>query len=155
MQGAGIAGASAVAIASLSGPATLVARAVDALAGERFPVERVALAGLALGPSACLLMALAPGSSAVAMTFVMLFSAAMGVIAVARATLPLALFGRSGFGVMLGRLTVPQNLTFAAAPLLFALMVERLGASGTLIVSAGIQSVALLAMIMLVRRLRC
>lgn len=155
MQGAGIAGASAVAIASLSGPATLVARAVDALAGERFPVERVALAGLALGPSACLLMALAPGSSVIAMTFVMLFSAAMGVIAVARATLPLALFGRSGFGVMLGRLTVPQNLTFAAAPLLFALMVERLGASGTLIVSAGIQSVALLAMIMLVRRLRC
>lgn len=154
MQGAGIAGASAVAIASLSGPATLVARAVDALAGERLPVERVALAGLALGPSACLLLALAPGSSAIAITFVMLFSAAMGVIAVARATLPLALFGRSGFGVMLGRLTVPQNLTFAAAPLLFALMVERLGASGTLIVSAAIQSMALLAMAALVRRLR-
>lgn len=154
MQGAGIAGPSAVAIASLSGPATLVARAVDAVAGERLPVERVALAGLALGPAACLLMALAPGTGAVAAAFVLLFSAAMGVIAVARATLPLALFGRHGFGAMLGRLTVPQNLTFAAAPLLFALMVERLGASGTLMVSATIQSLALLAMIMLVRRLR-
>lgn len=154
MQGAGIAGVSAVAIASLSGPATLVARAVDAVAGERLPVERVALAGLALGPASCLLMALAPGSSAIAIAFVMLFSAAMGVIAVARATLPLALFGRHGFGAMLGRLTVPQNLTFAAAPLLFALMVERLGASGTLVVSAVIQSMALLAMIVLVRRLR-
>ncbi|WID98012.1 MFS transporter [Bosea vestrisii] len=154
MQGAGIAGVSAVAIASLSGPATLVARAVDAAAGERLPVERVALAGLALGPAACLLMALAPGSSAIAVAFVMLFSAAMGVIAVARATLPLALFGRQGFGTMLGRLTVPQNLTFAAAPLLFALMIERLGASGTLVVSAMIQSSALLAMIVLVRRLK-
>ena len=78
----------------------------------------------------------------------------LGVIAVARATLPLALFGRNGFGAMLGRLTVPQNLTFAAAPLLFALLVERLGASGTLVVSAAIQSLALLAMVMLVRRLR-
>lgn len=152
MQGAGIAGA--VAIASLSGPATMVARAVDAVAGERLPVEKVALAGLVLGPVACLLLALAPGSSTVAVVFVMLFNAAMGVIAVARATLPLALFGRTGFGAMLGRLTVPQNLTFAAAPLLFAFLVERLGASGTLVVSAAIQSLALLAMIMLVRRLR-
>ena len=154
MQSAGIAGASAVAIASLSGPATLVARSVDAVAGERLPVERVALAGLALGPVSCLLLALAPGSSTVAVIFVMLFNAAMGVIAVARATLPLALFGRNGFGAMLGRLTVPQNLTFAAAPLLFAFLVERLGASGTLVVSAAIQSFALLAMIMLVRRLK-
>jgi len=154
MQGAGIAGTSAVAIASLSGPATMVARAVDAVAGERLPVEKVALAGLVLGPVACLLLALAPGASTVAIIFVMLFNAAMGVIAVARATLPLALFGRNGFGAMLGRLTVPQNLTFAAAPLLFAVMVERLGASGTLVVSAAIQSLALLAMIALVRRLR-
>ena len=132
----------------------MVARAVDAVAGERFPVERVALAGLVLGPAACLLLALAPGSSTVAIIFVVLFNAAMGVIAVARATLPLALFGRNGFGAMLGRLTVPQNLTFAAAPLLFAFLVERLGASGSLIVSAVIQSLALLAMIMLVRRLK-
>lgn len=154
MQGAGIAGASAVAIASLSGPATMVARAVDAVAGERLPVEKVALAGLVFGPVACLLLALAPGSSTVAIIFVMLFNAAMGVIAVARATLPLALFGRKGFGAMLGRLTVPQNLTFAAAPLLFAVMAERLGASGTLIVSAATQSLALLAMIALVRRLK-
>lgn len=154
MQGAGIGAAAAVTIASLSGPATLAARAIDTVAGERLPVEKVALAGLALGPAACLLMALAPGASAVAIAFVMLFSAAMGVIAVARATLPLALFGRNGFGAMLGRLTVPQNLTFAAAPLLFAFLVERLGASGTLMVSAAIQSFALLAMIVLVRRLR-
>lgn len=154
MQGAGISGATAVMIASLSGPATMVARAVDAVAGERLPVEKVALAGLVFGPVACVLLSLAPGSSTVAVIFVMLFNAAMGVIAVARATLPLALFGRKGFGEMLGRLTVPQNLTFAAAPLLFALMIERLGASGTLVVSAAIQSVALLAMITLVRRLR-
>jgi MFS family permease len=154
MQSAGISGAAAVTIASLSGPATLMARAIDAVAGDRLPVEKVALAGLAVGPAACLLMALAPGSTAFAIAFVMLFSAAMGVIAVARATLPLALFGRNGFGAMLGRLTVPQNLTFAAAPLLFAFLVERMGASGTLVLSAAIQSFALLAMIMLVRRLR-
>lgn len=154
MQSAGLGNATAVAIATLSGPATLAARAIDAIAGARFPVERVALAGLALGPLSCLLMALAPGSAPVAVAFILLFNAAMGVIAVARATLPLALFGRHGFGSMLGRLAVPQNLTFAAAPLLFALMIEHIGPSGTLIMSALIQFAALLSMLALVRRLR-
>lgn len=154
MQTAGLSNATAVAIATLSGPATLVARAIDAVAGHRLPVERVALGGLALGPLSCVLMALAPGSVPVAIAFILLFNAAMGVIAVARATLPLALFGRHGFGSTLGRLAVPQNLTFAASPVLFALMVERIGPSGTLYISAAIQFMALLAMSALVRRLR-
>jgi hypothetical protein len=55
---------------------------------------------------------------------------------------------------MLGRLAVPQNLTFAAAPLLFALMIERIGPAGALYISAAIQFTALLAMALLVRRLR-
>ncbi len=153
MQSMGLGTAQAVAIASLSGPATLAARAVDAVAGERWPVERVALAGFAVAPFSCLLMAFAPASAAVATGFIVLFSASMGVISVARATLPLALFGRRGFGAMLGRLTVPQNLTFAAAPLLFALMVERIGPFGTLLMSAGVQGVAFVAMLLLVQRL--
>lgn len=153
MQSMGLGTAQAVAIASLSGPATLAARAVDAVAGGRWPVERVALAGFAVAPFSCLLMAFAPASASVATGFIVLFSAAMGVISVARATLPLALFGRRGFGAMLGRLTVPQNLTFAAAPLLFALMVERIGPFGTLLMSAAVQGVAFAAMLLLVRRL--
>jgi MFS family permease len=153
LQSAGLSSATAVTIASLGGPATLLARLVDVVAGEKLAVERVALVGLMLGPLACLFMALVPGSTPAALGFVVAFSAAMGVISVARATLPLALFGRRGFATMLGRLTVPQNLTFAAAPLLFAMLIERFGSSGTLMISAGIQVAALLALLVLVRRL--
>jgi MFS family permease len=153
LQSSGLSQATAVAIATLSGPATLLARLVDALAGERLPVERVALGGLALGPLACLIMAFAPASNATAVIFVLLFSAAMGVISVARATLPLALFGRSGFGAMLGRLAVPQNLCFAVAPLLFAFVIEQTGTQTVLVVSAAVQILALAAMLMLVARL--
>jgi MFS family permease len=153
LQSAGLSSATAVTIASLGGPATLLARLVDVVAGEKLAVERVALVGLALGPLACLFMALVPGSTPAALGFVIAFSAAMGVISVARATLPLALFGRRGFATMLGRLTVPQNLTFAAAPLLFAMLIERFGSSTTLMISAGIQIAALLALLVLVRRL--
>jgi MFS family permease len=153
LRHAGIGEAEAVGIATLSGPATLLARLVDATIGERLPVERTALAGLVLGPLSCFLLVLAPGSPMAAAGFVICFSAAMGVISVARATLPLALFGRGGLGAMLGRLTVPQNLAFAAAPLLFAVMIEHLGQNATLIASAAIQVFALLAMLALVRRL--
>jgi predicted MFS family arabinose efflux permease len=154
MQNAGLGQTEAVSVATLIGPATLLARLVDATMGERLPVERVALAGLLLGPLSCLAMAVVPVSVVTAASFVVALSAAMGVISVARATLPLALFGRLGFGSMLGRLTVPQNLAFAAAPLLFAVLIQRLGTSGTLLISAAIQLVALAAMLVLVRRLK-
>ncbi len=153
-QEAGLAKATAVWIATLNGPATLVARLVDVMLGSRVPAEHIALAGLVLGPLSCLLLAVAPGSAVIAIAFVLSFSAAMGVISVARATLPLALFGRRGFATMLGRLTVPQNLAFAASPLLFAVLIDRLGASATLIASAAIQMIALIAMLLLIGRLR-
>ena len=150
-QEAGLTQAQAVWIATLSGPATIAARAIDATVGERLPAEKVALFGLLLGPVLCLALPFLPMTTGAAAGFVVLFSAALGVISVARATLPLALFGRNGFAAMLGKLTVPQNMAFAAAPLLFAVMVERLGADLTLIVSAAIQAIGFAAMLALVR----
>ncbi len=143
----------AVWIATLGGPATIVARAIDATLGERLPVERVALFGLLLGPLCCLILPLAPKGIVAAGIFVAVFNAALGVISVARATLPLALFGRRGFAAMLGQLTVPQNIAFAVAPLLFAVLIERLGASATLIFSAVIQFFGFFAMLALARML--
>lgn len=150
-QEAGLTQAEAVWVATLSGPATLAARAIDATLGERLPAEKVALFGLLLGPVLCLALPFVAMTITAAAIFVTLFSAALGVISIARATLPLALFGRNGFATMLGKLTVPQNMTFAAAPLLFAVMVERLGASPTLMISAAIQAVGFAAMFVLVR----
>lgn len=153
LRDSGISQAEAVGIAALSGPATLLARLVDATLGERLPVERTALAGLMLGPLACLVLVLAPGTALAATVFVVSFSAAMGVISVARATLPLALFGREGYGTLMGRLTVPQNLAFAAAPLLFAAMIAQFGRDFALIGAAAIQLGAVVAMILLLRLL--
>ena len=150
-QEAGLTQAEAVWIATLSGPATLAARAIDATLGERLRAEKVALFGLLLGPVLCLTLPFVTMTVTAAAIFIVLFSAALGVISIARATLPLALFGRNGFATMLGKLTVPQNMTFAAAPLLFAVMVERLGANATLMISAAIQAVAFAAMFALVR----
>jgi len=153
LRTAGLSQAEAVGIAALAGPATLLARLADTTIGDRLPAERAALAGLLIGPLANLLLVVAPGSSSAATGFVLAFSAAMGVISVARATLPLALFGRSGFAATLGRLNVPLNLAFAASPLLFAAMIERAGQQVTLAAAAALQCVAFVAMLALLRLL--
>jgi hypothetical protein len=49
---------------------------------------------------------------------------------------------------------VPQNIAFAVAPLLFAVMIESMGNRATLVASAAIQLVGFLAMLWLVRLLR-
>ena len=149
----GLSEAEAVWIATLGGPATLAARTIDAMLGEKLPVEKVALVGLMVGPLLCFSLTFVHLTVAVGAAFVVLFSAALGVIAVARATLPLSLFGRTGFATMMGKLTVPQNLAFAAAPLLFAVMMERAGPVPTLFASAAIQSIGFVAMLLLVRML--
>ena len=154
LQNAGLDQQAAVGIASLGGPAVLVSRLTELAIGDRVRVESFMLAGLIFGPLACLILAFGPGSFTLAVVFVLMFNAAMGVIAVARATLPLVLFGRQGFGAMLGRLTVPQNLAFAMAPLLFAWLIGWLGAAGALLVSGALQGVALAAMLVLLGRLR-
>lgn len=150
-QAGGLTQSQAVWISTLSGPATIAARAIDATLGERLPAERVALMGLLLGPLCCLALPMVPMTAAAAGVFIMVFSAALGVISVARATLPLALFGRRGFASMLGKLTVPQNIAFAAAPLLFAVLIERFGPSETLTIAAAIQFLGFFAMLALVR----
>lgn len=152
-QASGLPLASAVAIASLTGPATMAARLIEVVAGDRIKLERLCLYALALGAAACLLQLVAHGSAAVSTAFVVFYSAGAGVLSIARATLPLMLFGQRGYAVMSGRLTLPQNLIFAGAPLVYASGVERAGTQFTLAASAALQLLALAALAMLVRRL--
>jgi len=152
-EASGLTTAVAVTIASLSGPAAIASRLIEVLAGDRFKLEHVSLLALLLGALACLLQIFAGGSAAVTIAFILLYSGATGILSIARATLPLILFGRRSYAVMSSRLTVPQNLMFAAAPLIYAVVIHRLGASAALILSAAAQLLAFAALALLVRRL--
>jgi predicted MFS family arabinose efflux permease len=149
----GLSLASAVAIASLGGPVTLAARLVEVAAGDRVPLEKLCLAALLMGAVASLVQLTAGGSAATTVLFVVLYSAGAGVISIARATLPLVLFGQRGYAVMSSRLVMPQNLMFAAAPLLYAWLITATGETTTLIVSAALQGLAFIAMLLLLAHL--
>jgi uncharacterized membrane protein HdeD (DUF308 family) len=84
-----------------------------------------ALVAVGLG----LLFAL-PGAAAAAC--IVLYGAGSGIRSIARGTVPLALFGREGYAVLMGRLALPSLLATAAAPMVGAWLLEWFGPTGTL-----------------------
>lgn len=151
LQAYGHSAAAAVAIGSLIGPGQVLARAFDILGGSRFPILNVGIASAILMPLA-LLVLLAAGASAMgAVVFVSTYGFSAGLMSVVRAVAPLKLFGAAAYAVVTGRLGVPQNMAFAAAPLGFALLKDHVGAPAVALVSLAIALVCLGSLVWLAR----
>ena len=67
------------------------------------------------------------GSFAAILAFTLVMGASQGVITIVRGAVPLALFGREGYGRVLGVLATPVIVMNAAAPMLFAMVVDAGG----------------------------
>ena len=52
-------------------------------------------------------------------------------------TVPLALFGREGYAILMGRLALPTLLATAAAPMIGAWLLQGFGPEGTLAILCG------------------
>ena len=80
--------------------------------------------------------------------FAILHGAGNGLLTIAKGTLPLAIFGPIGYGLRSGVLGAPARAAQAGAPLIFGLLLDRMGL-GALAISAGLSLAALLALLML------
>ena len=101
----------AVATAALVGPAQVAGRLVEYGLMQRWhPVWSARLATLAHPLGATLWLALGPVASPV---FAVLHGAGNGVLTIAKGTLPLALFGPSGFGQRQGWIMAPSRVAQA------------------------------------------
>ena len=65
-----------------------------------------------------------------------------GILTIAKGTLPLAVFGSTGYGERMGWLMAPARVAQALAPVLFGLAFAQWGA-GALALTAGLGAVAL------------
>jgi hypothetical protein len=75
--------------------------------------------------------------------FAVMFGIANGLITIARGTVPLALFGAAGYGAVIGRIAGPSLAMQAIAPLVLALVAERVSDPAVLMVVAGLALTAL------------
>ena len=147
---AGLAPPMALFAATLVGPAQVAARLVEFSLLRRYhPLVSARLATLAHPLGAAVLLAL--GAPA-AILFTLLHGAGNGILTIAKGTLPLVLFGPAGYGLRQGLITAPSRIAQAAAPLLMALAIERLGLY-VLAVSSGLLLLACLVLLAVPRAL--
>jgi MFS family permease len=138
----GIDAATAVWIGALFGPAQVLARLIEFSFGR--DVHPLWVARFAYGALlvAFALLALTGISTPVAAVFALMFGGANGLTTIARGAVPLALFGASGYGRLMGRLAAPFLIVQSAAPLVMAFVVERFSDAAALALAAAFAMVA-------------
>jgi predicted MFS family arabinose efflux permease len=131
LQEAAASPAAAVAAAALVGPAQVAGRLLEFGVLRRFhPLLSARLASMAHPLGALAVIAFGAPAATV---FTVLHGAGNGILTIAKGTLPLAIFGPSGYGLRQGILMVPARFGQAGAPFLFALLMERFGVSALLL----------------------
>ncbi|GAN76280.1 MFS transporter [Acidisphaera rubrifaciens] len=152
MQARGLTLDAAVGLGALIGPAQVGARVLEAVFGRRFhPVWSFLISGLLVTGGLCMLL----GPAGVIGAGLVLYGSGSGIRSIVRGTLPLALFGREGYAVLIGWLAMPSLVAQAASPSVGSLLIAHLGSQGTiavLIAAAVVNALLVLPLLPLVRR---
>ncbi|MGK6315243.1 MFS transporter [Neorhizobium sp. DT-125] len=154
LREAGASPALALQLGSARGAIGVSARFVDMLLGRRGNALLTSLIGTGLMLASFLIAATLPSSASVLVIFVLLYGFGTGVVAVARALLPLSLFSAREFGLQSARLSLPQNLANAVAPVIFTAILDRIGATAALFTGAVLSAISLAFVLMLVALVR-
>lgn len=137
LEAAGLAGAAAVWVASLKGHGQFAGRLVEIVFGRNLTAMTIARIAIAAVPASLILLFVARGSFSWLVAFALVLGASQGVLTIVRGAVPLALFGTKGYGAVLGMIATPILLVSAAAPTVFALLVDNFGWQASLYVMMG------------------
>ncbi len=120
LQRQGLALATAVWVGSFFGPMQVTGRILEFTFGRRVASRTVGIIALAVLVVAIAVLISLDGNVVVALLFALLFGLSNGVVTIVRGTVPAELFGRVGYGRILGNLAAPALFARAVAPLAFA-----------------------------------
>lgn len=130
-------------IGALFGPAQVGARVIEFAFGRNLHplwIARIALTTLFAG---FVMVAVFGFSVPAAAAFAIIFGGSNGLITIARGAVPLALFGASGYGRLMGRLAFPFLLVQSAAPLVMAAVIDGASDKAALALACVFGAVAL------------
>ncbi|MCA0421557.1 MAG: MFS transporter, partial [Proteobacteria bacterium] len=105
-----------------------------------------------LMPLGLVLLLIGGSFPVVAGLFAIAFGISMGLSSIVRGTVPLQLFGPVGFGATMGKLAAPGLVIKAAAPLVFAVALERGGVMVSTVLLIAFSALAAGALMLLARR---
>ena len=127
LEAAGLATAAAVWVASLKGVAQFGGRVVEIVFARNLRAMTVGRMAVGILPVSLALLLVGTSSLPLVVAFTLLMGASQGVITIVRGAVPLALFGVQGYGAVLGVIATPVLVVNAAAPTVFAWIVDRWG----------------------------
>ncbi len=146
LEALGATPAAAVTAAALVGPAQVCARLIEFGFLRRVSPLISARLATALHPIAAALLAVIGAPAAI--LFTLLHGGGNGMMTIARGTLPLTLFGATGYGLRTGLLAAPTRILQGGAPLLFSLVLDRGGPYEALLLSGTLTGAAFLALLL-------
>jgi predicted MFS family arabinose efflux permease len=147
LQARGLTLAAAVGLGALIGPSQVGARVLEAAFGRRHhPIWSLLVSTTVVAVGLAMLL----GPAGIIGAGLVLYGSGSGIRSIARGTVPLALFGRDGYAVLMGRLAMPILIAQAASPSLGALLIGQFGAGTTIAVLAGAAVVNILLVLPLV-----
>ena len=150
LGGLGLGAAAAVWTSTLRGIGQSSARLLEVLFGRRIHPLTVNLTASLILPACFIAGLFAAQNWTAALAFSFFYGAGNGVLTITRGTMPLALFDHRTYGAYVGRLLAPGFFLSAAAPVVYALVIERYGGEGALLLSLACASIAAIAAILLV-----
>ena len=125
-------GAAGVFVTTLFGPAQVLSRLVNMQFGKRLSQPALAIVAAGLMPLALIVLVgtapWMPGAAA----FAVLFGLGSGLSSIVSGTLPLAMFGRSGYGRRLGAISSARLIVSSFAPVVFAMVAGAILTPATL-----------------------
>jgi MFS family permease len=127
LQSSGLTAAQAVTVAVVVGPMQVAGRIAEFLAGSRVRAISVGAVAMAVMLVALGLLLAVREAGWIAFAYAALYGASNGVLTIVRGTVPAELFGREGYGALLGKLAAPAFVGKAAAPVAFALVATSAG----------------------------
>ena len=154
LQARDVALGAAVALGALIGPSQVGARVVEMFFGRHYhPIWTMVASTVLVAAGMGILLS---GAPVIAVALV-LYGAGIGIKSIARGTLPLALYGATGYAALMGRLAMPSLVAQSLSPSLGAFLLDQFGATATLVVLTGLAIVnvaSVIALWLYVRPLR-
>ena len=129
LQSRGLSLATAVALGTLVGPSQVGARFIEMLVSRYHHPIWTKIASVSLVAIGLLLLWMKIPFIPICLV---LYGAGIGLESIARATLPLSLFGAANYAPIMGRLARPSLIAQAATPSFGALLIQGLGTEGML-----------------------
>jgi predicted MFS family arabinose efflux permease len=118
---AGLSAKDAVFVAAMIGPMQVVGRVLEFTVARNIRPVMIGTVSFVLMLLAVLVLYFVQGFSPLAFLFAAFFGFSNGIMTIVRGTVPAVLFGRDGYGALLGRLARPAFIARALAPAVFSL----------------------------------